>query len=130
MRLLCINKITRGNNYRKIGKENMEKIKTMRNEEGFSLLELVVAVGVLLVLTVGGIMSYQGITYNAKKSATERAASEAYTAAVAGINSAGEGSADERAKQAVSDYQDTLDKNGTKIKVCIVNIEDKDTCVA
>lgn len=54
-----------------------------KNNDGFSLLELVVAVGILLVLTVGGLLAYNGITNNARQAAVDSAASEVYTAAVA-----------------------------------------------
>lgn len=53
------------------------------NENGFSLLELVVAVGILLVLTVGGLLAYNGITKNARVAAVQSAADEVYTGAVA-----------------------------------------------
>lgn len=62
------------------------KIKSLREEagqDGFSLLELVVAVGILLVLTVGGLLAYNGITDNARQAAVDSAASEIYTAASA-----------------------------------------------
>lgn len=52
-------------------------------DAGFSLLELVVAVGILLVLTVGGLLAYNGITDNARTAAVESAASEVYTSAAA-----------------------------------------------
>lgn len=54
-----------------------------RAEDGFSLLELVVAVGILLVLTVGGLLAYNGITDNARTAAVDSAASEVYTSAAA-----------------------------------------------
>lgn len=53
------------------------------NDDGFSLIELVVAIGVLLVLTVGGLIGYSSITQNAKEAAVETAAAEVYTAAKA-----------------------------------------------
>lgn len=65
----------------------MERMKRVNNrevnEDGFSLLELVVAIGILLILTVGGLIGYSQITQNAKVAATESAASDVYTAAVA-----------------------------------------------
>lgn len=67
-------------------KNVIELIKERREaakEAGFSLLELVVAVGILLVLTVGGLLAYNGITENARKAAVESAASEVFTAASA-----------------------------------------------
>lgn len=50
------------------------------NEGGFSLIELVVAVGVLLVLTVGGLIGYGAVVHNAKVAAVENAADEVLTA--------------------------------------------------
>jgi len=49
------------------------------NSEGFSLLEIVVSVGILLVLTVGGLLSYGTITDNARQAATNKTASELHT---------------------------------------------------
>lgn len=51
------------------------------SEEGFSLLELVVAIGILLVLTVGGLIGYSAITNNAKDAAVQSASSEIATSA-------------------------------------------------
>ena len=53
------------------------------NEDGFSLIELVVAVGILAVLSVVGLIAYSGITENAREQAVNAAASEVYTAVVA-----------------------------------------------
>ena len=67
-------------------KNVIELIKERREaakDAGFSLLELVVAVGILLVLTVGGLLAYNGITQNAREAAVESAVSEIYTAAAA-----------------------------------------------
>jgi type II secretory pathway pseudopilin PulG len=50
---------------------------------GFSMLEAVVVVGVLLALAVGGFIAYGKITENAKKASTESAASSVYTAILA-----------------------------------------------
>lgn len=49
---------------------------------GFSLLELVIAVGVLLVLTVGGLLAYNGITKNARQAAVNNAADTVYNRAM------------------------------------------------
>ena len=51
-------------------------------QEGFSLLELVVAVGILLVLSVGGLLAYNGITQRVKQVAVNNAAKTVYTKAV------------------------------------------------
>ena len=85
------------------------KIKSLREEagqDGFSLLELVVAVGILLVLTVGGLLAYNGITDNARTAAVQSAASEIYTAATA-FEAAGETNAG--AKQAADEWVDSAE---------------------
>lgn len=53
-----------------------------RLETGFSMLEAVVVVGVLLALAVGGFISYGTITESAKKAAVKSAASSVHTAVV------------------------------------------------
>lgn len=87
----------------------IKKIKHTRNEEGFSLLELVVAVGILLVLTVGGLLAYNGITKNARVAAVQSAADEVYTGAVA-YDSNGQDY-----KEAVKEWMET--RNGDSITV-------------
>lgn len=52
-------------------------------EDGFSLLELVVAVGILLILSVGGLVSWGPITKRARQAAVNSAASEVLTGAMA-----------------------------------------------
>lgn len=64
----------------------IERVKqrwTEDRENGFSLLELVIAIGIILVLTVGGLIGYGAVQENAKKAATQAAASEVATAALA-----------------------------------------------
>lgn len=51
-------------------------------ETGFSMLEAVVVVGVLLALAVGGFFAYGPITHNAKMAKAKSIASQAYTAAM------------------------------------------------
>lgn len=50
------------------------------NNDGFSLVELVVAIGVLGILSATGVFYYSGITNGAQKTATENAALEVYVA--------------------------------------------------
>ena len=54
-----------------------------KRDDGFSLLELVVAVGILLILTVGGLLAYTGIQKQARIAAVQSAASEVLTGAAA-----------------------------------------------
>lgn len=64
-------------------KNIIEKFVKREDESGFSLLELVVAIGIILILTVGGLIGYSAITKNAKVAAVESAASAVMTAAMA-----------------------------------------------
>lgn len=66
-------------------KEIIERIRGEEeiNESGFSLIELVVAIAVIMVLTVGGLIGYAGVVENGKKAATEAAASAVATGAAA-----------------------------------------------
>lgn len=52
-------------------------------ESGFTLIEMVIAIGVVLALTVAGFIGYQGITDNARTAAVENAAAKVYSAAQA-----------------------------------------------
>lgn len=61
--------------------ESLRNVKD--NQGGFSLIELVVAVGILAILSVVGLVSYAGLTENARKTAVEAAAAEVYKGAVA-----------------------------------------------
>lgn len=51
-------------------------------DEGFSLLELVISVGVLLTLTVGGLLAYNGIIDSARQAAVNSAAETVYNRAM------------------------------------------------
>ena len=62
----------------------IKKLKTIKeNQDGFSLIELVVAVGILAILSVVGVVAYSKITENARQTAVEAAAAEVYKGAVA-----------------------------------------------
>jgi len=54
----------------------------LRKDSGFSLLELVVSVGVLLTLTVGGLLAYNGIINSARQAAVNNAAETVYNRAM------------------------------------------------
>jgi type II secretory pathway pseudopilin PulG len=58
----------------------VHRFKMYRIETGFSMLEAVVVVGVLLALAVGGFFAYGPIAENAKKAKVKSAASEIHTA--------------------------------------------------
>lgn len=86
--------------------------KEAKGDEGFSLIELVVAVGILAILSVTGVVAYSQITQNARETAVKSAASEVYTAAVAyesdGIPNSGSGQVT-NAQTAVDDYNASSD---------------------
>lgn len=62
---------------------SLKKYRSSLKAGGFSMLEAVVVVGVLLALAVGGFIAYGKITENAKKASVESAASSVYTAVLA-----------------------------------------------
>ena len=51
------------------------------SEEGFSLIDVVITVAIIVALSVGGFVSYAGLIENAKQGAVNYAASNVYTAA-------------------------------------------------
>jgi type II secretory pathway pseudopilin PulG len=61
---------------------SIQRYPSQLKEKGFSMLEAVVVVGVLLALAVGGFIAYGQITEHAKKATVETAASSVYTAAL------------------------------------------------
>lgn len=61
----------------------MKTFNVHTTEQGFSLLELVVAVSIMLILAVVGFISYQSFTDNARHAAVERAANDVFIAAQA-----------------------------------------------
>lgn len=84
-----------------------------RLETGFSMLEAVVVVGVLLAIAVTGFFAYGPITENAKKAVVKSAASEIHTAVlVANIDG------DPATKP--QDVIDTYNKSNDKVKVEIL----------
>jgi surface protein len=61
-------------------RRNVHRLKNSKKQTGFSMLEAVVVVGVLLALAVGGFLSYGQITENAKIAKVKSTVSEVYTA--------------------------------------------------
>lgn len=53
-----------------------------RDESGFSLVDVVVTVAIIVALSVGGFVSYNGLINNAKQGAVDYAASNVYKAAL------------------------------------------------
>lgn len=98
------------------------------NEDGFSLLELVVAVGILLILTVGGLLAYNGITDNARKAAVDKAASEVLTGAIAYDTDTNPG---QDYEDAVKEWNDSSKKdknNNASIVVDAIKNSDGEIC--
>lgn len=60
-----------------------ERTDRARQEEGFSLIELAVAVGILAILAILGVIGYRGLTDNSRKTSVEAAAAEVFTSALA-----------------------------------------------
>lgn len=64
---------------------NTSKIlqKAKKTNEGFSLLELSIGVGIALILTLSGVMAYANLNTNSRQSAANQAAESAYNKAMA-----------------------------------------------
>lgn len=60
-----------------------------KNEGGFSLIDVVITVAIIVALSVGGFVTYNGIVDNAKNAAVGAAADQVYTAAVIAENDGG-----------------------------------------
>ena len=86
----------------------IDKHRARLKENGFSMLEAVVVVGVLLALAVGGFVAYGAITENAKKASVETAASSVYTAALAAEMDGDPSTTSALVQQAFNDSQDTI----------------------
>lgn len=70
-------------------------------EDGFSLIDVVVTVAIIVALSVGGFVSYNGIVNHAKQGAVDYAASNVYRSAVVMEN---DGDDDTNACTAVDRY--------------------------
>lgn len=81
-----------------------------RNRSGFSMLEAVVVVGVLLALVVGGFLSYGPIVKNAKVAKVNSAVSDVYTAVTVALI---DGDPKTTATSVIDDYN----ASQTKIKL-------------
>jgi surface protein len=99
------------------------RIDDRRELSGFSMLEAVVVVGVLLALAVGGFLAYGQITTNAKIAKVKSSASEVYTAAM--VNQI-DGNPKTSAEEVITRYNESNDK----IKVDIRPGESETTLAA
>lgn len=77
------------------------RLTKQKNGSGFSMLEAVVVVGVLLALAVGGLLAYGPITANAKKAAAKSAASSVYTSVLVSI---ADGDPTTNSQKVIDDY--------------------------
>jgi len=62
--------------------KRIEEIKSRRTESGFSLIDVVVTVAIIVALSVGGFVAYSSLVGNAKQGAVDYAASNVYRSAV------------------------------------------------
>lgn len=72
------------------------------DQDGFSLLELVIAVSIMLILGIVGFVSYQSYTDNARQAAVDTASHDVLTAVVAAVNTH-----DGNPAEVVAAYNDT-----------------------
>lgn len=62
---------------------NFFKKKSTSHEEGFSFVEIVAVIAILIALTTGGLFIYSGVQDNARQAVVDGAASNAFTMATA-----------------------------------------------
>lgn len=93
-----------------------------RSENGFSLIDVVVTVAIIVALSVGGFVSYSGIVDHAKQAAVDYAASNVYKAAVVYEN---DSDSSTTACSAVDEYNESTD--GISVVLMVPNGEDFDS---
>lgn len=76
-----------------------------KNEGGFSLIDVVVTVAIIVALSVGGFVTYTGIVDNAKSAATASAADQVYTA----LTVKNSGAADTNMQDPIAAYNGSAD---------------------
>lgn len=105
----CIIKTNRQKDYVMDRVKNFLKVRLGNmNYFGFSLIELVTAVGMLLILTVGGTIAYSGIKDNARKA---EEVSQSYS-----NNNNNTSNAEEESIDETSESSETVDENGETVK--------------
>lgn len=91
-----------------------------RSEKGFSLIDVVVTVAIIVALSVGGFVSYSGIVDHAKQAAVDYAASNVYKAAVVYENDSDSATS---ACSAVDEYNESTDGVSVELMVPIDGTE-------
>jgi len=104
-------------------KTRVERLKS--REDGFSLIDVVVTVAIIVALSVGGFVSYSGIVNHAKQGAVDYAASNVYRSAVVMEN---DGEDDTNACTAVDRYNKTSE--GIAVSLIVPKAGDTTTPVA
>ena len=84
-----------------------------RDERGFSLIDVVVTVAIIVALSVGGFIAYAGLVDSAKQGAVDFAASNVYKSAIVYESDT---AADTNACSAVDEYNG----NSSEIKVSLM----------
>lgn len=69
--------------------DSLKARKAAASEGGFSLIDVVVTVAIIVALSVGGFIAYTGLVTSAKEAATAAAADQVYTAVIVANNDGG-----------------------------------------
>lgn len=75
--------------------DSLKARKAAASEGGFSLIDVVVTVAIIVALSVGGFIAYTGLVNQAKVAAVGAAADQVYTAALVQTNDGGIGTLDD-----------------------------------
>lgn len=104
----------------------INKLKAMRanrlgkDESGFSLIDVVVTVAIIVAISAGGFIAYNGIVHNAKQGAVQYAATNVYRAAAAYEN---DGDDSTNACSAVQEYNSSSE--GIDVTLLVPNPADE-----
>lgn len=85
-----------------------------KNEGGFSLIDVVVTVAIIVALSVGGFVAYNGLIESAKSAAVAGAADQVYTASVVALN---DGNPDTNPTGSATSVVETYNASTNDIKV-------------
>lgn len=90
--------------------EIFSNFKKTPKEDGFSLIDVVITVAIIVALSVAGFISYTSIIYNAKLASISTAATEVYSAAIVFMNDTDD---DTTLERSVNEYNATA--NGVRV---------------